>query len=702
MQTISHWKKKIKGDGYVGNRKGDFIQRLYEERTDFIVIGLTGWIGSGCTTVSELLEKPINKWELPSPEENTFKNNEDRKYNIIYKFAWENFKEFNLIRIKDVITLFLLTKSIVEFENYMNSIHEGGYDINVETKYWINNTQIELKENNINIDNIIINSDGLNEDTLFEFYFTILPMYTDNFDKAFNNKYMYKYISRDMANNIRASGDPFKKDYEEGNIFKISEIINNMIKVLRHNKVKRKEKALVVIDSFRNPYDVTFFKDRYSAFYLFSVNSNKLDRKNRLNKIGLDDTEIDELNEKKQTEEETVDCYAFCRHNIDKCIELSDVYLYNPYEENKISDILKKDIIRYVSLIMHPGLITPTHIERCMQMAYNAKVNSGCISRQVGAVVTDENFAIKSIGWNEVPEGQVPCNLRNIESFKTRKDEDAFSKHELDDKDFKEIINFYNNHIECIKKDYKTAKQESEETELDKTAEQESQKTILDGRTIPYCFKDIHNGIESKYNQVHTRSLHAEENAFLQISKHGGMGVKNGNLFTTASPCELCAKKSYQLGIKNIYYIDLYPGISEDHILKNGKNGPNLKLFQGAIGRAYTQMYTPILPLKDELYILVDMEFKKKINKDKVLDNLVKNILDRLESDVIDGNIKEKELIRDIIESIQEQLENAKYKNWLIRSCISELENTKSTMIQYSNLCENIDEFIDYVNKNYK
>lgn len=671
----------------MGNKKSDFIERLYEERTDFIVIGLTGWTGSGCTTVSELLEKPINKWELPSPEENTFKNNEDRKYNIIYKFAWENFKEFNLIRIKDVITLFLLTKSIVEFENYMNSIYEGGYDINVETRHWLEDTQIELKENNINIDNLIMNNDELNEDTLFEFYFTILPKYTDNLDKAFNNKYMYKYIYRDMTNNIRASGNPFKKDYEEGNIFKISEIINNMIKVLRHHKIKRKEKALVVIDSFRNPYDVTFFKDRYSAFYLFSVNSNKLDRKNRLIKIGLDDNEIDKLDEKKLTEEETVDCYAFCRHNIDKCIELSDVYLYNPYEEKKISDILKKDIIRYISLIMHPGLITPTHIERCMQMAYNAKVNSGCISRQVGAVVTDENFAIKSIGWNDVPEGQVPCNLRNIESFITRKDEDAFSKHELGDKDFKEIINYYNNHIEYIKKVYKTDKQESE-------------KTILDGRSIPYCFKDIHNGIESKYNQVHTRSLHAEENAFLQISKHGGIGVKNGNLFTTASPCELCAKKSYQLGIKNIYYIDLYPGISEEHILKNGKNKPNLKLFQGAIGRAYTQMYTPILPLKDELYMLVDMEFKRKINKNKILNNLVKNILDTLENDVIDRNIKEeKELIRDIVESIQEQLENTKYKKWLIKSCISELKKAKSTMIEYTDLCKRIDTFIAYVNK---
>jgi len=33
-----------------------------------------------------------------------------------------------------------------------------------------------------------------------------------------------------------------------------------------------------------------------------------------------------------------------------------------------------------------------------MQLAYTAKYNSGCISRQVGAAVTDESYSIKAIG----------------------------------------------------------------------------------------------------------------------------------------------------------------------------------------------------------------------------------------------------------------------------------------------------------------
>ena len=78
-------------------------------------------------------------------------------------------------------------------------------------------------------------------------------------------------------------------------------------------------------------------------------------------------------------------------------------------------------------------------------------------------------------------------------------------------------------------------------------------------------------------------------------------------MFTTASPCELCAKKAYQLGMTKIFYIDPYPGISMDHILASGaeKQRPEMVLFTGAIGRAFHNLYTPIAPYKDELSALV-------------------------------------------------------------------------------------------------
>lgn len=57
------------------------------------------------------------------------------------------------------------------------------------------------------------------------------------------------------------------------------------------------------------------------------------------------------------------------------------------------------------------GLVSPTTIERTMQMAYSAKSNSGCISRKVGAVIVNIDNSVQAIGWNDVPKGQVPCVL---------------------------------------------------------------------------------------------------------------------------------------------------------------------------------------------------------------------------------------------------------------------------------------------------
>ena len=55
--------------------------------------------------------------------------------------------------------------------------------------------------------------------------------------------------------------------------------------------------------------------------------------------------------------------------------------------------------------------------------------------------------------------------------------------------------------------------------------------------------------------------------------------------------------------IKNIFYIDLYPGISQQHILQGGmksSSNPNVYQFQGVIGRGYQKLYEPFMTIKDE------------------------------------------------------------------------------------------------------
>lgn len=108
---------------------------------------------------------------------------------------------------------------------------------------------------------------------------------------------------------------------------------------------------------------------------------------------------------------------------------------------------------------------------------------------------------------------------------------------------------------------------------------------------------------KSIFKIVYTRSLHAEENAILQMAKYGGEPLMNGVIYVTASPCELCAKKLYQIGVRKIVYIDPYPGISLNQIVRAGFKRPRLKLFQGAYGTTYFKLYQPFMSYKDELGI---------------------------------------------------------------------------------------------------
>ncbi|MCI5212396.1 MAG: hypothetical protein D3910_27255, partial [Candidatus Electrothrix sp. ATG2] len=188
--------------------------------------------------------------------------------------------------------------------------------------------------------------------------------------------------------------------------------------------------------------------------------------------------------------------------------------------------------------------------------------------------------------------GKVPCNLRSkLDLFDDDKnDEDAFSLFERE--------NLKNN------SDYQKLFSEEKRQLIDLKDEE--------GLNISYCFKSEYGSCEpeEKKNQVHTRALHAEENAFLQIIKYGGRGIEGGMLFTTSSPCELCAKKAYQLGIKKIYYIEPYPGIATSNIIASGakSNRPKLELFHGVVGRAFHNLYNPIIAYKDELTARINKE----------------------------------------------------------------------------------------------
>ncbi len=652
------------------------LSQIYSLRNNFTVIGLTGQIGSGCSEVAEQLSRGFDYKDFEDPREVgidpktlEFKHNSFRKYRIVYNYAKDksNFKSFSRINYKDVLIIFLLQNSFENFIAFLKSpelikeleaevrnaneaiVPNANFDSEVQILNKLK-TQFESLSEEYRSINIQGLKDIKNWNELYNFYFNsqFLPFCDDIHTVLRNNSRVKRNkLLQIISTNLRRSGNPF--DFSEpsaDNIFTIVELINNIIKSHRKSfKIRGEERTQIVIDDLRNPIEIMYFKQRYAAFYTIAVNREVGSRQVALYEKYKSPDSFDKAKLLCKEEYEGGKNHEFYKANISACIQQADIHIsflttIEATEKNK--DIQKQNsstektqnrtldytspyfswkmqLLKYVSLISHPGLVPPSPEERCMQMAYTAKHNSGCISRHVGAAITDENYSIKAIGWNNTPAGQVPCILRNAEDLLEHKNDKAsFTKFEMTDSKFSMALN--DNFRLQIKEN----------------------KENLKGRNVCFCFKDLKNSSSDGKNQVHTRSLHAEESAFLQIAKYGGVGIENGKLFTTASPCELCAKKAYQLGIKVIYYIDPYPGISDDHILSAGSKAIIPRLFNGVIGSAYHWLYNPIMPYKDELTLLLGNKFDDYATHQKNENDTLKLRIEQLQQE--NAELKNKKL----------------------------------------------------------
>lgn len=604
------------------------IKQIYKLRRDFLLIGLTGRTGSGCTTVADILcTEDFNKLKSKHKDINdSVWDNDSRKSRIVYKYMREHWHPFISIKASDVIYYYALE---LNFDDFVMEISTHGTAEKIKTsgrrendKTIVNAIKVhktqyeELHDLVLECDTYI---EKLNDDKSFDVeqkYIDLITKGISEFRREItetlqkDSRAILSDILQRWGNNIRRYDSVLEKEKEsEKAPACLARKINRFIKLIRKHKEKAIQQANdseakkdqnddythIVIDALRNPYEVLYFRERYSSFYLMSINTDEQIRKQKLVERGFDIKEIEELDKEESAKRDFRDSYS--KIDINKCIELSDIHItYNGIEVSRNREFVNQ-ILTYLSLMRHPGLVPPSPIERTMQIAYTAKLNSGCLSRQVGAVVTNRDFSVKSIGWNTVPQGQTPCNLRCLTDLQNQEDDNAYSNYERTNHNF----------TAGVKKLY--------------AAYDKYQDGVI-GLPLSYCFKDIHNTVENEYkNQVHTRSLHAEENAILQLSKYGSSGIEGGRLFTTSSCCELCGKKAYQLGIKEIYYIDDYPGITRNHIIECGTNSPKMILFHGAIGRAYISFFNQFLPLKDEIEALTDINPKEicKANKDNTI-----------------------------------------------------------------------------------
>lgn len=574
----------------LGAREG--ILRAYQEHQDLLILALTGRTGSGCTTAADLLTK---SYEPSLADHFKPEGPEAHKNKIIKSFCQQNWTCFSKITVSALLLTFLLEEAWEDIENLNERLVDDrrlDNEMLSNLRTAVNKIRPQLQTLSLiySLNNgEFANYPWLKNKSLKTTITQQLPLSLAMVQKALGER--YSAFLQEIGDNLRRSGSACNSKLDAAKLFMLPRRIVRTIECIREIDKVTNIKTRIVIDAIRNPLELVYIRDRYSPLYAIAITTDEDDRKSRLTSKGYSTDAITLIDNREYPKKhDPLSSYkALVTQDIQSCLQKADIFISNPGRNDNSASAKKaatghlySQLIRYFALALHPGLITPTRDERCMQVAFIAKANSGCISRQVGAAVTDEGYAVKAIGWNDVPKGQIPCSLRNVDDLIAGTDDITYSTLERESDVLREHIS----------------------TEFSNRLELASS-----GLPCSYCFKDAANSSIFKRkdikggNQVHTRSLHAEENAFLQLTTGGGAGIKGGKLFTTASPCELCSKKAYQLGIKDIIYIDPYPGISIPHVISSGAIDarPSLRLFSGAVGKAYHRVYEPMLPVKDEL-----------------------------------------------------------------------------------------------------
>lgn len=287
------------------------------------------------------------------------------------------------------------------------------------------------------------------------------------------------------------------------------------------------DRVAYLIDQVKRPEEVELLRALYrNLFYLVGVTKPFKQRRKILEEEGIYEEEIDELMEIDRNEE------GKGGQRLDKTLHLSDFFVRND------SNLERRDSIkRFVSLIHGDKGKTPDCLEIGMYAAYAAGLRSACLSRQVGAAITNKAGEIIATGCNDVPSPFGGLYSANS-PFDQR----------------------------CVHKDEGTCFNDREKRKLQQSIGEVVRQKMADlqiEKPIESAWLDAL--LDSVYDETRlgsliefSRSVHAEMDAIVSLARTGSVGVSGATLYTTTFPCHSCARHIVAAGIKEVYYIEPY------------------------------------------------------------------------------------------------------------------------------------------------
>lgn len=284
-----------------------------------------------------------------------------------------------------------------------------------------------------------------------------------------------------------------------------------------------------IINSLKHPAEVQILRKTYShGFFSISVFSSEERRLEFLRET----KHISKENAQELVDRDSCEALKHGQHTTDT-FHLSDFFINIDGDMDKLNN----DIWRILDLIFGSPYITPTFDEYAMYMAFSASLRSADLSRQVGAVIT-QNSNILSTGANDIPKagGGLYWPIYNDKNKKVDDEKDGRDYKRGIDSNVKEKNEIISNIIENLPSSLAKKLNNDDIFEL--------QKYLSKSK-----IKDI-----TEYGRV----VHAEMEALLACARNN-IPTLHTTLFCTTFPCHNCAKHIIASGVKKVIYIEPYP-----------------------------------------------------------------------------------------------------------------------------------------------
>ena len=103
--------------------KRQYITELLKQHEEFIAIGLTGRVGSGCSDAAKIFGMSFEEIGLPPiyPGDTGLKNDDERDRRVLFRYATYHWLKFDIIKVRTIITSFII-RNMGEFCNEINEI----------------------------------------------------------------------------------------------------------------------------------------------------------------------------------------------------------------------------------------------------------------------------------------------------------------------------------------------------------------------------------------------------------------------------------------------------------------------------------------------------------------------------------------------------------------------------------------------------